>query len=172
MEKLCTIAEELYKGGVVLEVDLTRVQISLKSLAAQHDQCVTLHEQQLNLLRFLLDLPPEAPLEVSSMPSEVVLLHTAGISRSLPELRLLSARQKLADRQIKAVRAGYIPSISLGGQLGAVGYQEKLHHYFHTGVLFRTDSSCRYAESAAAPVGLGFKRAFRFLPDQRTGRQH
>ena len=132
MEKLCTIAEELYKGGVVLEVDLTRVQISLKSLAAQHDQCVTLHEQQLNLLRFLLDLPPEASLEVSSMPSEVALLHTAGISRSLPELRLLSARQKLADRQIKAVRAGYIPSISLGGQLGAVGYQEKLHHYFHT----------------------------------------
>ena len=60
MEKLCTIAEELYKGGVVLEVDLTRVQISLKSLAAQHDQCITLHEQQLNLLRFLLDLPPEA----------------------------------------------------------------------------------------------------------------
>ena len=37
MEELCTITEELYKGGVVLEVDLTRVQINLKSLVAQRD---------------------------------------------------------------------------------------------------------------------------------------
>lgn len=132
MEELCTITEELYKGGVVLEVDLTRVQINLKSLVAQRDQYATLYEQQLNLLRFLLDLSPETPMAVCPMPSEVVLLQAEGVSESLPELRLLSTRQELTDRQIKAVRAGYIPSISLGGQFGAIGYQEKFHHFFHT----------------------------------------
>ena len=25
-----------------------------------------------------------------------------------------------------------MPSVSLGGQFGAVGYQERLHHFFHT----------------------------------------
>ena len=44
MEQLCLITQELYKGGVVLEVDLTRVQINLKSLAAQRDQHATLYE--------------------------------------------------------------------------------------------------------------------------------
>lgn len=132
LEELCTITEELYKGGVVLEVDLTRVQINLKSLVAQRDQYATLYEQQLNLLRFLLDLSPETPMAVCPMPSEVVLLQAEGVSESLPELRLLSTRQELTDRQIKAVRAGYIPSISLGGQFGAIGYQEKFHHFFHT----------------------------------------
>lgn len=87
MEELCTITEELYKGGVVLEVDLTRVQINLKSLVAQRDQYATLYEQQLNLLRFLLDLSPETPMAVCPMPSEVVLLQAEGVSESLPELR-------------------------------------------------------------------------------------
>lgn len=132
MEELCTITEELYKGGVVLEVDLTRVQINLKSLVAQHDQYVTLYEQQLNLLRFLLDLPPETPMAVMPMPADVSLLPMEGVSESLPELRLLSSKQELIDKQIKAVRAGYIPTVSLSGRLGAVGYQEKFRHFFHT----------------------------------------
>ena len=133
MTELCTITEELYKGGVVLKVDLTRVQINLKNLEAQHDQYATLYEQQLNLLRFLLDIPPETPMAVNPMPTDIVLSGTYGaISESLPELQLLSTRKELIDRQIKAVRAEYVPSISLGGQLGAVGYQEKFRHFFHT----------------------------------------
>ena len=132
MEELCTITEELYNGGVVLEVDLTRVQINLKSLVAQHDQYVTLYEQQLNLLRFLLDLPPEIPMAVMPMPADVSLLPMEGVSESLPELRLLSSKQDLIDKQIKAVRAGYIPTVSLSDRLDAVGYQEKFRHFFHT----------------------------------------
>lgn len=132
MEELCAITGELYKGGVVLEVDLTRAQINLKNLVVQRDRYVTLYEQQLNLLRFLLDLPSETPMAVTPMPAEVALFACGGVSKSLPLLRLLSTRQKLADRQIKAVRAGYIPSVSLSGRLGAVGYQEKFRHFFHT----------------------------------------
>lgn len=133
MTELCTITEELYKGGVVLKVDLTRVQINLKNLEAQHDQYAALYEQQLNLLRFLLDIPPETPMAVNPMPTDIVLSGTYGaISESLPELQLLSTRKERIDRQIKAVRAEYVPSISLGGQLGAVGYQEKFRHFFHT----------------------------------------
>ena len=64
MESLCDITEAMYKGGVALEVDLSRVQINRKSLEAQRDQYATLYEQQLNLLRFLLDLPAEEPFAV------------------------------------------------------------------------------------------------------------
>ncbi len=132
MEELCAITEELYKGGVALEVDLTRAQINLKSLTAQKDQYVTLYGQQLNLMRFLLDLPSETPIAVEPMPAEVAPERTGGVSESLPELRLLAAHRELIRRQTKAVRAGYVPSISLGGQLGAIGYQEKFRHFFHT----------------------------------------
>ena len=99
---------------------------------AQHDQYATLYEQQLNLLRYLLDLSHETPMGVSRMPQEISLLQAEGVSSSLPELKLLSTKQELTKRQARAVRAGYIPSVSLSGQLGAVGYQEKFKHFFHT----------------------------------------
>lgn len=132
MEELCDITEALYQQGVVMEVDLNRVRINLQNLKTQHDQSNTLHNQQLNMLRFLMDMAPETSLEVTRMVENIELLHTEGVNEGLPEL-LLSAQQKaLAEQRIKTVKAGYLPTLSLTGYAGALGYQEKFRHFFHT----------------------------------------
>lgn len=132
MEELCTITEALYQQGVVMEVDLNRVRINLKSLKTQHDQSHTLHSQQLNMLRFLMDMAPETSLEVTHMAENMEPLPATGVNEDLPEL-LLSVHQKtLAEQRIKTVKAGYLPTLSLTGYAGALGYQEKFHHFFHT----------------------------------------
>ena len=132
MEELCAITEALYRQGVVMEVDLNRVRINLKSLKTQQDQSHTLHGQQLNMLRFLMDISPDVSLEVVRMAESIEPLPSAGVSGGLPEL-LLSEQQKiLAEQHIKAVKAGYLPTLSLTGYAGALGYQEKFSHFFHT----------------------------------------
>lgn len=132
MEELCYITEALYGQGVVMEVDLNRARINLKSLKAQHNQNRTLHNQQLNMLRFLMNMSPEMSLEVTRMAENIEPLHTVDINEGLPEL-LLSAQQKeLAEQRIKTVKAGYLPTLSFTGYAGALGYQEKFHHFFHT----------------------------------------
>lgn len=132
MEKLCNITEALYQQGVVMEVDLNRVRINLQNLKTQHDQSNTLHCQQLNMLRFLLDMAPETSLEVTRMAESIEPIHTTGVNEGLPEL-LLSAQQKvLAEQRIKTVKSGYLPALSLTGYAGALGYQEKFRHFFHT----------------------------------------
>lgn len=132
MEELCAITEALYQQGVVMEVDLNRVRINLKSLKTQHDQSHTLHSQQLNMLRFLMDMAPETSLEVTHMVENMDPLPATGVNEELPEL-LLSVHQKtLAEQRIKTVKAGYLPTLSLTGYVGALGYQEKFHHFFHT----------------------------------------
>ena len=132
MEELCAITEALYQQGVVMEVDLNRVRINLKSLKTQHDQSHTLHSQQLNMLRFLMDMAPETSLEVTRMAENMEPLPATGVNEELPEL-LLSVHQKtLAEQRIKTVKAGYLPTLSLTGYAGALGYQEKFHHFFHT----------------------------------------
>lgn len=132
MNELYAITEEMFKGGVVMETDLSSVKINMESLTAQRDRYATLYEQQLNLLRFLLALPPETSVGVVEMAADVPAAYIGVRSEMLPELRLIAAKGELAERQAKAVRAGYVPSVMLGGQLGAVGYQEKLRHFFHT----------------------------------------
>lgn len=131
MDELCNITEALYTQGVVMEVDLTRVQISRQTLSAQKDQCHTLYEQHLNLLRFLLDMDPKTPFGVEALSQEVRTQTPSGVSLQVPEVRLAERQVELADRQIKATRAGYLPSLSLTGFVGGLGYQEKFHHFFH-----------------------------------------
>lgn len=110
MKELYAITEEMFKGGVVMETDLSRVKINMESLTAQRYRYATLYEQKLNLLRFLLDLPPETSVGVVEMAADVPAAYIGVRSEMLPELRLIAAK----------------------GELGAVGYQEKLRHFFHT----------------------------------------
>lgn len=132
MEELCGITEALYQQGVVLEVDLNRVRINLQNLKTQKNQCRTLYNRQLNMLRFLLDMAPDAPLDVTSMPKDIEFIPTVGLSEELPELLLTAQQKTLAEKRIKYIKAGYLPKLSLTGYVGALGYQEKFHHFFST----------------------------------------
>lgn len=132
MNELCEITDALYQQGVVLEVDVTHVRINLKNLEVQKNQYLTLYEQQLNMLRFLMDISPETPLAVTYMPEFIEPIQTNGVSDELPELRLADKQIELIEKRIKTVKAGYIPTVSLFGQIGATGYQEKFHHFFHS----------------------------------------
>lgn len=132
MEELCNITEALYQQGVVLEVDLNRVRINLKNLKTMHDQNHTLHCQQLNLLRFLMNMTPETPLEVTRMNENMGKPLASGVDENLPELQMAERQKTLAEQRIKAIRAGYLPTISFTGYAGALGYQDKFKHFFST----------------------------------------
>lgn len=132
MQELCTITEAMYDQGVVLEVDLNRVRINLQNLKAQQNQFTTLYAQQLNMLRFLLDLSPEAPIDVERLPQDIDSVNISGMSYSLPELRMATMQKKLIEHKIKTIKSGYIPAISLTGYAGGLGYQDKFNHFFHT----------------------------------------
>lgn len=137
MEELCAITEAMYEQGVALEVDLNRARINLQNLRTQQGQYAMLYARHVNLLRFLMDLPPEMPVEVERMPQDIGLFRSQGLSGALPELQAARMQQELAERRIKAVNAGYIPTISLTGYAGALGYQDKFSHFFHTGASSR-----------------------------------
>lgn len=133
METLCEITEALYQQGVVMEVDLNRARINLQGLQAQQDQFQTLYAQQLHMLKWLLNIDADTPLEVVRMADRVDhVMPPTGVSQGLPELRLAERQKELADRQIRTVRAGYLPSLSLTGYAGAIGYQTHFDHFFHT----------------------------------------
>lgn len=131
MQELCEITQSMYEGGVVMEIDLSRVRINIRNIEVMRKQYATIYEQQLNLLRFLLDIAPEQNISVRKMDES--LTHTAvnGVSDNLPELRLINERKELIDRQINTVRAGYLPSISLFGQLGINGHQDQFKGFFN-----------------------------------------
>lgn len=132
MQQLCEITEAMYDQGLVLEVDLNRARINLQNLVTLQGGYDVLYAQQKNMLRFLLDLSPETPLDVERMSGDVDRQLSAPLDDSLPELRLAMIQKNLVEKKISAAKAGYIPSISLTGYAGGLGYQERFSHFFHT----------------------------------------
>lgn len=132
MTELCAITEAMYDEGTVLEVDVNRVRINLRNLETQLDGLKAMYSRQVNMLRFLMDLPPEAPVDVERMTETLESAAMSGISETLPELLSAQTRKELVARNITAVKAGYLPRLSLTGYAGGLGYQEKFSHFFHT----------------------------------------
>jgi len=130
MDSLCRITEALYHSGVVLEIDYTRVDINRKNLIAQRDQVVMLYGQQMNLMRFLLNLDATEPIDVARMPQDITKLPIGGLNEQLPELQLIDQKLSLLDKQIRQTRAGYLPSVTLAGQVGYMGFQECFGDFF------------------------------------------
>ncbi len=126
MDELCEITEALYEQGLVMEVDLNRVRINRKMLKSEREVQHTLHEQQLNMLRFIMDKPAGTPIEVTALNDSIIPLSPDAATSQLPELLLAEKQKELIERRIKTVRAGFLPSLSLTGYAGGVGYNEKM----------------------------------------------
>lgn len=76
----------------------------MKNLEAQRSQYLTLYGQQLNLLRFLMNVGADYPLDVERMPGDITPVQTFGVSDGLPELRL-AEKQKNWPRNVSRQHA-------------------------------------------------------------------
>ena len=129
MNELCEITEALYGQGVVMEVDLNRVRISRQMLQAERSVQHTLHEQQLNMLRYLMDMSVDSQLDVTPMDTIFSPIATSGTSTTLPEMRLAEEQRTLISKQIRSAKAEYLPTLSFTGYAGGLGYNEKFSQF-------------------------------------------
>ena len=130
MTELAAIAKSMYNQGVILETDYTRVSINITNLETQRAQYQVVYDQQLNTLRFLLDMEAGDAIDVVRMEDALHPVTMQGRSSSLPEQQILDTQHLLTQKQIRLTKAGYLPSIGIFGQTGFLGYQEKFGDFF------------------------------------------
>lgn len=151
MEDLHDITKAMHEQGTVLETDLNRVAINLQSLRTARAQAETQYRQQLNTLRYLMDLPADS--DIALAPAEAIAdtstPETEDADYMLPDIRIASEQIALSDKNIAAVRAGYLPSISFGAYAGGIGYNEKAGHLFRSGSWF---GNCYVGVAVRIPI--------------------
>ena len=130
MTELAAIAKAMLTQGVILETDYTRISINITNLETQREQYQMVLDQQLNTLRFLLDMEASDAIDVERMEAALRPVPRQGMNGLLPDQQLLDAQHLLTEKQISLTRAGYLPSIGLFGQAGYMGYQEKFGDFF------------------------------------------
>ena len=132
--ELRDITRAFFDNDMVVEVDVKRVNISLENLQVQHDNAVAMLTQQLNVLKYVMDYPAEKDIALTPVDTESILpVELTGLSDRLYELQLLQTRKELAEKQMKMIRQGYLPSLSLTGNLMFTTFTDKARHWFHSG---------------------------------------
>lgn len=134
LEELKEITLAFYDNGMAMEVDVKRVNINLENLKVQYDNAQAMLEQQLNLLKYIIDYPAEQRIALTPVDTEdIVPAALTGLSESLYELQLLQSQRQLAEQQKRLVGNGYLPSLSLTGNWGFSAFTDKAYHWFHSG---------------------------------------
>lgn len=122
-----------YENGIAMEVDVNRVDVNLENMKVQLANTQSVHEQQLNLLKYIMGIPAETAFSVvrPDMEGERKPLSMQGLSEDLYELRIVEAQQQTLAMQRKIISQGYLPTLSLVGQLGYTNYSEHFDRIFH-----------------------------------------
>lgn len=100
LEELRDITQAFYDNGMAMEVDVKRVNINLENLKVQHDNAQAMMEQQLNLLKYIIDYPAEENIALVPVNTEMITpAALTGLSETLYELQLLQSQKQLAEQQ-------------------------------------------------------------------------
>ena len=134
LEELKNITMAFHDNGMAMEVDVKRVNINLENLKVQYDNAQAMQEQQLNLLKYIMDYPADAQIALVPVNSENITPVTlTGLSENLYELQLLQSQKLMAEKQKKMIGYGYIPSLNLTANWMFSAYTDKAYHWFHSG---------------------------------------
>lgn len=155
LEELKEITQAFYDNDIVLEVDVKRVSVNLSNLRVRLDNAESMKVQQLNMMRYILDLSPDMPLDVARLETGERLLSDyipGALSRNLYELQLLDKQYDLLSRQKRMVNQGYIPTLSLVGNFSYSAYTDHFRNYFHTHPTNKWYNSTYWGLSLKVPV--------------------
>lgn len=159
LEELRDITTAFFDNGMALDVDLKRVNINLENLQVQYDNALAMYQQQLNLLKYVLDMGAEKEIELETLDANNTDSPAFnGVSPDLKELQLLNTQKNLVEKQKKSIKAGYFPSLSFTSQLSYTDYTDHFENYFHSHPSNKWYNGFNFGLSLKIPIFDGFSK--------------
>jgi outer membrane protein len=125
LQKLSQLVNMMYSKGTILEIDASRVTINVKNLQMTSKRYEILYESQLRMLIYLMNEDEQLSFNVSDMATSLKSVTFNEMNPSLPDISIAQQQKAVIQSRIKQVKAGYLPSISLMGNAGYLGFQDK-----------------------------------------------
>lgn len=159
LEELKNITEAFYDNGMAMDIDVKRLRINLDNMKVQYDNAQAMLVQQMNLLKYMMDYPMEKNFALERVQAEK-LSHTelTGLSENLYEIQMLESQKTLAEKQRKLIRNGYIPSLSLSGNLSTSAFTDKARYWFQDNPSSKWYTSYGVGVSLRVPIFDGLEK--------------
>jgi outer membrane protein TolC len=132
-EKLKTITKVTVDNGIGKQVDLDRVSVNLENYYTQQSNTQATHDQQLNMMKYLLDIPQDHNITLTDKV-DTLLLQTAPVAMTdfsnHVDIKLLRSQQEINKLNQKTIASGYLPTLNFSGLVAYQGLQSEFSDYF------------------------------------------
>jgi outer membrane protein TolC len=161
IQSMTSITEVLLNNGMIKQVDYDRINVTMQNLLTQLDNTDALYAQQLNMLKYMLEIPAHANIVLTDTVNMPLLnMEPLPISdfSSHVDIRLLESQRELARLNYKNVNNGYIPTVSLVGQFAYQGMRTEFKNYFNDSPENKWYNSSYIGVSLSLPVFDGLNK--------------
>ncbi len=112
--------------GFVEKIDVDRLEVTYNNLLTEREKFNNMVELSILVLKFQMGYDVNKNIELKSDVSELDKMTTTAVSSTLDynnraEYKLLLAQRKLEGYNLKNIRAGYLPTLSVFGTAGYYG---------------------------------------------------
>jgi len=160
-ERLRDITKITVDNGIGKQVDLDRVNVNLENLYTQQSNTQAAQEQQLNMIKYMLDLPLDQNILLTDTAEMQLLKSVPTIQTDFSNhvtIRLLESQKEISLLNKKVITNGYLPTLSLSGQAAYQGMQEKFGTYFKNVSENKWYPNANFTVTLAVPVFDGFEK--------------
>jgi outer membrane protein TolC len=160
-ERLRDITKIIVENGVGKQIDLDRVNVNLENLYTQQSNTQLAQEQQLNMIKYMLDLPIEQSIVLTDTAAMPLLATEPLLQTDFSDhvsIRLLASQKELNVLNKKLINKGYQPSLSLSGQLAYQGLRKDFNTYFQSGEANKWYPMSNISVNLSVPVFDGFEK--------------
>lgn len=132
-DKMKTITKVTVDNGVGKQIDFDRVSVNLENYRTQLSNSQAALEQQLNMMKYLLDLPQDQSLTLTNEIETSLLPDASALNSDVSDhidLKLLKSQQEMNELNQKTIKSSYLPTVSLTGLLALQGLKSEFKDYF------------------------------------------
>jgi outer membrane protein TolC len=122
--KLIETSNLLYQNQLAKKIEVERLEVNRANLEVQIENLQNAYNELVNLLKFLISMPQDAPLGIQTNIQEDLntLAQEVGNTEQRTEYKLLVIQKTLNGFEQKQISSGYFPILSLVGQYARQGF--------------------------------------------------
>jgi outer membrane protein TolC len=160
-KRLRDITKVLVDNGMALQVDYDRVNVSIENLMTQLNNVDAGLEQQLNTLKYILNIPISDSIILTDKTELTLLekspMNEADFSNHI-DIKLLESQKEINLLNKKVVNSGYYPSLLISGQYAFTGQRREFKNYFNDSPENLWHQSSMIGLSLSIPIFDGFEK--------------
>ena len=160
-ERLRDITKVIVENGIGKQVDLDRVNVNLENLYTQQSNSQSTQEQQLNMIKYMLDMPLDQNLVLTDTAGMQLLKEEPALMTDFSNnvnIRLLESQKEINQLNKKLINNGYLPSLSVSGQAAYQGLRKDFSTYFQSGAANTWYPMANFTVNLSVPIFDGFEK--------------